>query len=233
MGVLWSLIHQGFLLGLYTLAFGVILKARWGTSGNTGEYALVLFLGMVVLNSLTEVINKSSAVILDNPNLVKRVVFPLELLSVVTVATAFIHALIGLSVWMVVFIIFFGFPGINAIYSPLVFVCLAPLLLGFAWLFSAVGVFFKDVRNIAEMLSHVLLFLSPVFYSIDSAPAIVRSALLVNPITFLIEQLRSTLFSGHRPSFEGLAIYFLVALLFAAVCFLFFRRLQPNFADMV
>ena len=98
-GIVWSFAQPLFLLTVYTIAFGVILKARWGFSGSTADYALMLFAGLIVFNAFSEVLSKSPTLVTANPNFVKKVVFPLELLPVITVATALIHALIGLAVW--------------------------------------------------------------------------------------------------------------------------------------
>lgn len=232
-GALWSLIHPIFMLGLYTLAFGVILKSRWGFSGGVGDYAFILFLGMIVLNAFTEVISKASIIITNNPNLVKRVVFPLELFPIVVVVTAFVHGFISLGAWFVAYLFFFGIPNFSIIYLPLLLICYAPLLLGLALLFSTVGVLFKDIRNISEMLSHVFLFISPVFYGTDSAPPVIRAALQLNPLTFIIEQLRDVLFFGRSPSFTAVGVYFFSSSLFAFLCYIFFRRLRPSFSDLV
>ena len=232
-GIAWSFIQPLFLLSIYTLAFGVILKTRWGTSGDTTEYALMLFAGLIVFNAFSECLIKSSTLISSNPNFVKKVVFPLELLPVVTVAAVLVHALIAIAVWYAGYIIIFGIPHLSSLFFPIILTCLIPILLGIALLFSAIGVVVRDINQVTGMLNHALLFLTPIFYSIEAAPPILRTALIMNPLTFIVEQLRAILFLGHMPNFTGLFIYFLVATLFAWCSLLLFRRLRPTFADMV
>lgn len=232
-GIAWSFAQPLFMLSIYTIAFGVILKARWGAAGDTAEYALMLFIGLIVFNAFAECLTKSSTLITANPNFVKKIVFPLELLSVVTVCTVLIHTLIAIAVWFLGYLVLFGFPNPTAVFFPLILVSLLPALLGLAWLFSAIGVVIRDIGQATGMLNHVLLFLTPIFYSIEAAPPMLKSALMLNPLTFIVEQLRSVLFLGDKPNFIGLLIYFALATIFACLSLILFRRLRPIFADLV
>ncbi len=232
-GIAWSFVQPLFLLSIYTVAFGVILKTRWGTSGDTAEYALMLFSGLIVYNAFSECLSKSSTLITSNPNFVKKVVFPLELLPIVTVATVLIHAMISIAVWFSGYLLLFGAPKLSAILFPVILICLVPILLGVAWLFSAVGVAFRDISQVTGMLNHALLFLTPIFYSIDAAPPMLKNILMLNPLTFIVEQLRAVLFLGNMPNFKGLAIYFVFATAFAWCSLILFRRLRSTFADVV
>jgi len=232
-GVVWSFVHPLFLLTVYTIAFGVILKARWGFSGSTTDYALMLFAGLIVFNAFSEVLSKSPTLITNNPNFVKKVVFPLELLPVITVATALIHAMIGLLVWVMGYTLLIGVPKSTFMLFPLVLLCFVPILLGIGWLFSSIGVIAKDITQLTGMLNHTLLFLTPIFYSIEAAPPLLQHLLMVNPLTFIVEQFRLVLFYGQMPAMKALATYFLLASLFSWSSHLLFKKLRPVFADMV
>lgn len=83
------------------------------------------------------------------------------------------------------------------------------------------------------MLIHTLLFLTPIFYSIETAPPKLQKLLMLNPLTFVVEQFRQVLFYEQMPALRGLAVYFVLASLFAWVSLILFRRLRPTFADMV
>lgn len=232
-GIIWSFAQPLFLLTVYTIAFGVILKSRWGFSGGTTDYALMLFAGLIVFNAFSECLSKSTTLITSNPNFVKKVVFPLELLPIITVATALIHAMIGMVVWFLGYALLYGVPKATAILFPVILVCLVPILLGLGWLLSALGVIVRDIGQLTGMLSHTLLFLTPIFYSIDAVPPLLQNLLLLNPLTFIVEQFRLVLFYGQLPALKGLAVYFLLASLFAWISLALFRRLRPTFADVV
>lgn len=232
-GGFWSLIQPVFLLTVYTVAFGVILKGRWSFGGNTIDYALILFAGLIIYNTFTDVFNKAPMLILGNPNFVKKIVFPLEILSLITMITALINASISVLIWVVGYWLLIGPPPLTFLLFPLVFVCFAPLLLGLSWLISSFGVFIRDLSPITFMISHTLLFLTPIFYSIDAAPAMIRSLLLINPLTFIVQQFRLVLFYGEMPSLKAAALYFIFASGFALLSFLAFKKLQPGFGDVV
>lgn len=232
-GIVWSFVQPLFLLSIYTLAFGVILKSRWGATGSTADYALMLFAGLIVFNAFSEVLGRSPTLVTGNPNFVKKVVFPLELLPVITVATALIHALIGITVWLLAYVVLHGIPKPTAVLLPFILACFAPVLLGLGWLLSAIGVAVKDISQLTSMLTHTLLFLTPIFYSIEAAPPVLQNLLMLNPLTFVVEQFRLVLFYGQMPSLRGLALYFVLAFLFAWVALVLFKRLRPTFADLV
>lgn len=232
-GVAWSFAQPLFLLAVYTVAFGVVLQARWGFGGGTADYALMLFAGLIVYNAFAECLQKAPALIISNPNFVKKVAFPLEILPLVMALNAMVHALIGIAVWLLFYGIVHGFPRVTVVLVPLVLVCFFPVLLGVGWLLAAIGVVVRDVSQLTNMLSHALLFLTPIFYSIDAVPPAFQAVLLANPLTFMVEQLRLVLYFGQAPVWSALATYFLLSCLFAWMSLLAFRRLRPSFAEMV
>ena len=232
-GIFWSFAQPLFLLTVYTIAFGVILKTRWGGSESTTDYALILFAGLIVFNIFSECLNKASTLVTDNPHFVKKIVFRLELLPVITVATALIHALIAIAVWLIGFTLLVGIPKPTVILFPVILMCFLPVLLGVTLILSAIGVIVRDISQLTGMLNHTLLFLTPIFYSIEAAPPAMQRLLMLNPLTFPVEQFRQVLFYGQMPSLMGLALYFVLAYLFDWLSLLLFKRLRPTFADMV
>ena len=232
-GLAWSFAQPLFLLAVYTVAFGVILQMRWGFAGGTGDYALMVFAGLIVFNAFAECLAAAPLLIAGNPNYVKKVVFPLEVLPWVTVLTAIVHALIGIAVWLAGYAVLYGTPKPTVVLFPLVFIAYFPLLLGVGWLLSALGVVVRDIGQVAGLAAHALLFLTPIFYGIDAVPPLLQKVLLANPLTFVVEQLRLALYFGRVPDLRGLAVYFVLASLFAAACLALFRRVRPRFADLL
>ena len=193
----------------------------------------MLYAGLIMFNVFSECLKKSALLISDNPNFVKKVVFPLELLPVITVLTALIHAVIGTVVWFFGYIILFGVPHITVVFIPFIFVSYIPVLLGVGWLLSALGVMVRDISQVTGLLNHTLLFLTPIFYSIETAPELLQKLLMLNPLTFIVEQFRLVLFHGEMPYFSDLIGYFVLASIFAKLSLVLFRRLRPMFSDMV
>ncbi len=111
MGLAWSFFNPVFMLVVYTFVFSEIFKSRWGGVGGDDsktQFAVLLFVGMIVLNLFSEVLNRAPTLILGNANYVKKVVFPIEILPVISMGAALFHSLISLGVLLVAFVIFKG-----------------------------------------------------------------------------------------------------------------------------
>lgn len=230
-GVLWSFAEPFFMLVVYVLAFGVIMPTRWGQTGNAIEYALMMSAGLIVFQAFAECLHKAPRLIVANPNFVKKVIFPLEILPWVMSVSALVHLAIAVALWLVGYIALFGPPHLTLLFLPLVLLAFFPLLLAIGWLLAALGVIARDIHQATGMLTRTLLFLTPIFYSLDTAPAFIKRFLLANPLTFIIEQFRLALLVGHSPDFLGLFVYFAVSTMASIGAFFIFQRMRPTFAE--
>jgi lipopolysaccharide transport system permease protein len=235
LGLLWSLFNPIFMLVIYTFFFSVIFKTKWGTGVSEGkaDFAIMIFSGLIVFNLFSETIGKSPSLILNNVNYVKKVVFPLEILSPVAVLASTFHAFISL----VVLLVFVGFvrQGIapTVLYFPLVLLPLLVLTLGFSWVLAAVGVYLRDVSQTIGLFLSALMFLSPIFFPVSALPAHVQQIINLNPLTFIIEQSRAVLILGQQPHWKGLAVYLLIASCIALSGLLLFQKARRGFADVL
>ncbi len=236
MGLAWSFFNPIFMLVVYTFVFSEIFKARWsGIGGNDSKtlFALVLFVGMIVLGLFSEVINRAPGLILSNVNYVKKVVFPIEILPVVTLGAALFHSLISMGVLLVAFFLFNGYLHWSALCLPLVLLPLIILITGFAWMLASLGAFLRDVGQTIGIITTVLTFLSPVFYPVTAVPERFRPFIMANPLTFIIEQARDVVIWGHWPNWVGLGIYSVAALMVAWAGFAWFQKTRKGFADVL
>lgn len=232
-GVLWSFAHPLFMLGVYTLAFGALFNMRWGGANSTLEFSLVLFSGLIVFNFFSEFANHAPLLILNQPNYVKKVVFPLEILPWVAIGSALFHASVSILAWTVFYIAIHGAPSWTLLLLPLVLSPLLLVMLGLGWILSSLGVYVRDIAHIVGMATQALLFLSPVFFSMDTVPEKLGTVMLANPLTFIIDQARKVMLYGALPDFAGLALYAAVALLFSLAGFALFQRLRDGFSDVI
>jgi lipopolysaccharide transport system permease protein len=197
---------------------------------------VVLFAGMIVFLLFAECVNRASTLIVVNANYVKRVVFPLEILPWVTLGSAMFHFLISAGVLVVASLVLRQTLPWTFVFFPLVMVCLGMLIMGFAWLLAAFGVYLRDMAPTVAVLTSLTMFLSPVFYDMDTlAEKNGRLAFWMqfNPLTFLIEQMRRIFIKQQLPDFLGLLIYFLCACLFAWFGLMVFQKLRKGFADVI
>lgn len=236
MGLAWSFFNPVFMLMVYTIVFSEIFKSRWGGVGGDDsktQFAVILFVGMIVLGLFTEVINRAPGLILANVNYVKKVVFPIEILPVIAMGAALFHSLISLGVLLAAFALFNGYLHWTAVFIPLVLLPLVILALGFSWMLASLGVFLRDVGQTIGILTTVLTFLSPVFYPVNAVPARLRPYIMANPLTFIIEQAREVLIWGHLPDWIGLGIYTLAAAVVAWGGYALFQKTRKGFADVL
>ncbi len=234
LGLAWSFFNPVLMLLVYTLVFSVIFKARWdlGTEGNV-DYALILFVGLIAHGFFSEVINRSPGLILSNANYVKKVVFPLEVLPVIALLSALFHALVNAVVLLVAFVAI-GKPLVwTVLLFPLVFVPLAVLTLGLSWGLASLGVFVRDVGQTVGIITMLLMFLAPVVYPVSAVPENLRPLLMLNPLTFIIEQSRNVLIWGRLPDWMGLSLFLVISLFVAWLGFVWFQKTRKGFADVL
>lgn len=235
MGLLWSFLNPILMLTMYTFVFSVVFKARWGVGVEDSkiEFAIVLFVGMIIHGLFAEVLNKAPGLILSNVNYVKKVIFPLDILPVISMGAALFHSLVSLLVLLVAFVFLNGYLHWTVIFIPLVMLPLIILTLGLAWMLASLGVFLRDVGQSIGIVMTITLFCSPVFYPITVLPEEYRPWLMANPLTFIIEQGRTVLIFGDLPNWAGLLAYMLVAVFIAWVGYAWFQKTRKGFADVL
>ena len=236
MGMAWSFFNPVFMLVVYTFVFSEIFKSRWGGAGgdeSKTQFAVVLFVGMIVLNLFSEVLNRAPGLILANVNYVRKVVFPIEILPVVAMGAALFHTLVSLGVLLAAFLLFNGYLQWTAVFTPLVLLPLVILTIGLAWMLASLGVFLRDVGQTIVIITTVLMFLSPVFYPVTAVPERFRPFIMANPLTFIIEQAREVLVWGHLPDWTGLGLYTLAATVVAWAGYAWFQKTRKGFADVL
>ncbi len=234
MGLQWAILNPLLMLAVYTFVFSVVFKARWGGAEESRtQFALVLFAGLIVHAIFAEVLNRAPALIITNVNYVKRVVFPLEVLPVIALGSALFHGLVSIGVLLVAFLLMNGYLHWTVILIPLVLLPLMILTLGLAWVLASMGVFVRDIGQSIGLLTMLLLFMSPVFFPISALPPEFQPWMMLNPLTFIIEQARQVLIWGRQPNWLGLLAYGAVALVVAWAGFFWFQKTRKGFADVV
>lgn len=235
MGLLWSFFNPILMLAMYTFVFSVVFNARWGIGGEESktDFAVVLFVGMIIHGLFAEVLSRAPSLILGNVNYVKKVIFPLDILPVISMGAALFHSFVSLLVLLVAFVFLNGYLHWTVIFIPLVISPLIILTLGLAWMLASLGVFLRDVGQSIGIVMTIALFCSPVFYPITALPEGYRFWLMANPLTFIIEQGRAVLIFGDLPNWTGLLAYTLVAVVIAWVGYAWFQRTRKGFADVL
>lgn len=232
-GLVWSLLAPLLMLAVYTFAFHELLGARWpGAEGRQG-FATMMFAGLVVHGLLAECLVRSTDAVSRNPNFVKRVVFPLSVLPLVTVFTGVFHASLSFATLCAVSIVSGHALSWTTVFVPLIVAPYIVLLCGLSWFLAAIGVYIRDIVQLSSLLATALLFLSPVFYPATAIPERYRVLANANPVTVIVEQTRRVMFLGHAPDWAALGWYSVVAMLVAILGFWVFRSLRHGYADVL
>ena len=234
LGLGWSFVTPLLMLAIYTFVFRTIFKARWeGGNASDFEFALRVYSGLIIFTLFAEVLNRAPRLVLDQPNLVKKVVFPLEILPWVPPLAGLFHLALNLALLLVATAVDRGGLPLSILALPLVLLPLLPLLLAMGWFFAALGVFVRDIGQIMPTVASLLMFLSPVFFPATSLPAEWRPWLNINPLTLIIEQTRRVVLDGLWPEWGDLAVYLALASLAAWLAGLWFQATRKGFADVL
>ncbi|MCD7099175.1 ABC transporter permease [Stenotrophomonas sp. MMGLT7] len=233
-GLMWSLISPFLMLLVYTLAFGFIMKGRWpGSSGSTTDFALILFAGLIVHGFFADCFTRAPQLIISNTSYVKRVVFPLDILGWSVAFSALFHLFMNIVVLLLLHLCVKGSIPATAILVPLVLLPLVILTVGVCWIVSALGVYLRDIGQIAGVIATAMLFLSSAIVPLESVPDSYRIVFELNPLTFIINQVREVVIWGRFPDWIGLGIYTLIACVIALIGHRVFNKLRVGFADVL
>lgn len=234
LGIIWSFITPLLLLCVYTFVFSVVFKAKWNIdTGNRLDFAFIIFSGITAFNLFAESINRAPTLMLSNVSYVKKVVFPLEILPVSTLLSSLVNASISFSI-LFIGLLFSG-NGIHwtVIFLPIVILPLLIMSLGISWFLASLGVFLRDLGQLISVLTTALMFLSPIFYSVESVPESLRNLLYLNPVSYAVEDIRNILIFGKLPDFQWLIVGTLISLAISFAGYLWFKKTKGGFADVI
>ncbi len=233
-GLLWSLISPFMMLMIYTFAFGTVMGGRWPQveAGDT-SFAIILFAALMVHGFFSECLVKSPSLVTANPNFVKRVIFPIDILPWPLVMSALFHTGTTLAVFLALRLVMDGQVAWTTVFFPLVMLPLVMLCLAMSWFLAALGVYLRDINQVTPLLSLAMLFLSTAMMPLSSVPESYRWVFMLNPLSFIIDQARAVLLWGDLPDWQGLGIYLLVAMVLLYAARYFFATTRRGFADVL
>ena len=235
-GGLWLVITPLAMLLVLTLVFRHVMGVRWpGLMQEESHlaFALRLYAGLALFQLFADTVNRAPTLVLANPQLVKKVVFPLELLAWVNVGGALVGLLVSGGLLLVGGLWLQGGLPLSALALPVVWLPMVPLLLGLGWLLSGMGTYVRDVAQVLGPVLSAMMFLTPIFYPVESLPADVRGWMVLNPLAEPITQTRRVLLDGAWPLWDAWALHAAVCVAVAVLGAAWFERVRKGFADVV
>lgn len=234
-GIGWSFINPLAMLAVYTFVFSQVFKARWGGLEQAGPlgFAVNLFAGLIVFNLFSECVSRAPGQVLANPNYVKKVIFPLEVLGSVAVGSASFHAVTSLIILIVFELIAFRQLPITLLWLPVIWMPLLLVSLACTWILSSAGVFLRDIGQLVGVGLNMLMFLSPIFFPVTALPARWQPLLGLNPLAQVIEQTWRVAVQGLAPKIGYLVVGIIIGILACELSLRMFQKSKSAFADVI
>lgn len=232
-GLLWAFAEPLVLLAVYTLVFGVLFRLRAGGDSSLLAYALEIFCAIVPWLMIAETLNRSVTVMPENVSLVKKVIFPGEILPLKVVLAAAVQQVIGTAVLFLALAVLRRPIHLTWLYLPVLLVPQLLIAAGLAWLLASGGVFLRDLRQIVSLSSLCWLFLTPVFYTEDAVAAIAPAWLALNPAAVLIHNYRNALLRGLPPDWAGYLYTLVLGIALGGAGYRWFQKTKRAFVDVL
>jgi lipopolysaccharide transport system permease protein len=238
LGFFWSFVNPLLLLIVYTIVFNYILPNR---ALATQPYSLFLFVGLLPWTWFSSALLESSNVIMVGGSLIKKIIFPAEVLPFVSVLANMVHFLLGTPI-LFLFILVYHVPiNGNVLFFPLIIFIQLVFTLGFALWISSLSVHFRDIKDILANVLTLWFFCSPIIYpftvSFLKASATLSSVfyyvLYLNPVSYLMDSYHQAVFYAKTPNLRHMTILFLFSLAIFFSGYFVFDRLRDTFAEEV
>ncbi len=236
LGIIWLVLNPLLMLALYVTVFGYIFGSRFrGHENETPvDFALAVFLGLSLFHVLSETISAAPTLIVGNPNLVKKVVFPLELLPLANVSAYWFHFLINMALLFVgSFAVGNPVSPSGLLWMPIILIPHILLTLGIGWFVSALGVFFRDVTQITQVLAQIILYASAIFYSTSLLHGVAWQFLKWNPLLHTIQLSRQALLWNQPLNLTHLGYTWIAGTVTCIIGRWFFHKTKHAFADVI
>jgi lipopolysaccharide transport system permease protein len=199
-GWIWACLTPLALLSFYTIIFsGPVKISTTPDEAGVAAYALSIFAALIIFNLFSELANRAPTLLHENAWFVKKTIFPSDVLAWVALIRALVYASISAVLLIAFKLVLTGTLSLTVLLIPLVILPYCFFLLGVTWLLSALGALTRDVFHLMSSVMPVLIFASPVFYTVRELPAASRSYAYINPLAGYMEMMRDIVLRGAVP----------------------------------
>jgi lipopolysaccharide transport system permease protein len=235
LGLVWLTLNPLLMLGLYFFVFGTVFRGSFGVVADESrfDYALGVFLALTLFRTVGESIGSAPQLIINNTNLVKKVVFPLDLIPTAAVGGTLYSLLSSMALFVIGLLVSGRDLSLAVLWLPVIVAPLIFFALGFSLMLSALGVFFRDLSQAVPIVMLALMYASGVFYSAAKVPPSAWAILRFNPLFQANELARNVVLWDSPLNGPALLYLYAVGLTCWGVGHFIFRRLQPAFADVL
>ncbi len=233
-GAFWALGHPLVLVGVYLFVFTVVFKIRLsGPTESPLGYTAYLLSGLIPWLGIQETLSKASTVMLGNANLVKQVVFPVEVLPVKSALAALITQAVFVALLAVYVVLKLGSLPWTLVLVPLLMALQALMMFGAAYAVAAVSPYFRDIKDLVQVFGVIGVYLIPAFFLPESVPALFRPALWANPFSYLVWCYQDVFFFGRIAHPWAWVVLVVLSLVGFYGGYRLFRLLKPMFGNVL
>lgn len=233
-GALWTIGHPLLLTLVYIFIFGFVFRARaGGTIDLPLDYTAYMLSGIIPWLVFQEALGKASTVIIANANIVKQVIFPLEVLPIKSVLATIVTEVVFLFLLVIYTLITSRTLPWTYVFLPVLILFQTLGMIGMSYLFSAIGVYFRDLKDFVLVFLSIAFFILPILYLPESIPAAIRPVLYLNPLSYMIWCYQDILYFGQFAHPWAWAVFLLGSLFIFIFGFRVFRRLKTMFGNVL
>ena len=229
LGVIWVILQPLMAAGVFAFVFGTVAKLP--SSGV--PYLVFSFAGLLGWNFFNNVLTKVGACLVGNSQLISKVYFPRLILPLSNIGSCLIDFLVAGAMMCLLLVIYRITPGAAVILLPVWLLILTAIAMGIGLGTAALAVSYRDIQYILPVFTNILLYASPVAYSVTAVPEKVRWAYELNPLTPPLEAMRASLLGTALPSGQSLASSALLAGALFLIGLYSFKRMERSFADVI
>jgi len=233
-GIVWAIGHPVFMMGLYVFIFAFVFKTKIGGSLEMPlDYTTYLLSGLIAWMGFQESMTKSCAAITSNASLVKQVVFPLEILPVKGVISSLFQQ--GLLIILLVGYVLISHGSLPWTYLllPVLIILQVIAMIGFAYLLSAIGTYFRDIKDFVQLFTTAGVYLLPIFYLPIWVPTLFKPLLYANPFSYLIWCYQDALYFGRIEHPWAWVVNAVSSFAIFVIGYRIFRKLKPGFGNVL
>lgn len=225
LGVFWSFLNPLLQLAVYAIVFPLIMKS------DIPNYTVFVCCGLIPWTFFSTAISRTSFVMVENGNIIKKVYFPREILPISIVTSELVNFFIS-TIIILAFVIAYGM-GFSwyIVFYPVILIVQYVLLIGISLLVSSLTVYFRDLQHFIGILLQLLFYATPIVYGMDIIPVSFQWILKLNPMSYIIDGYRSIFYYQRMPDLVGLGIVFASSIVLCIVGYFIFNKLQKRFAE--
>jgi len=234
LGVIWAVGHPLVLVMVYLVLFRFVFQVRLGSAGDLPlDYSVYLLAGFIPWLSCQEAMNKAAVAVSGSSNLVKQVIFPLEVLPVKAVLGSLFTQLVGSILLVLYVLISTGTMPPTYVLLPLLWVAQVLALVGLSFVLSSLGTYFPDVRDMVQVFCSIGVYLMPIVYLPAWVPGPLRPLLYLNPFSYLGWCYQDVCFFGRFEHPWAWPVFFGGAACAFYFGYYLFQKLKVHFASVL